>query len=194
MSDRMRPGTAARARPVRSFALRGPATETQARACLLPRRRLIALAAGAAVVAGCASGGGSRSGAGGGAGVLDVARAAGLGRFVRAASAAELTDLLSGPGPFTLFAPTDRAFGASNAASLDPETTARLVAYHVVPGQLTSDFLDGRDVNHTTLLGSSLNVDGSGPTLRVNGAAVVQADLMARNGVVFVIDRVLTPR
>jgi uncharacterized surface protein with fasciclin (FAS1) repeats len=68
------------------------------------------------------------------------------------------------------------------------------MAYHVVPGQLTTDFMEGVDVNHTTLLGTSLNVDGTGPEVRVNGAAVVRGNLIADNGVVFVIDRVLTPR
>ncbi len=114
--------------------------------------------------------------------------------LVAAVKAAGLVDTLQGPGPFTVFAPTDRAFAASNAGSLDREALQRLVAYHVVPGQLTEDFLEGMDVNHATLLGSSLNVDGSGGELRVNGAGVVRANLAASNGVVYAIDRVLTPR
>ena len=69
-----------------------------------------------------------------------------------------------------------------------------MIAYHVVPGQLTDDFLDGTDFNHTTLLGSSLNVNGTGGGLRINDAGVVRSNLMASNGVVFAIDRVLTPR
>ncbi len=125
--------------------------------------------------------------------VLDVVRGEGLSRFLRAAETAELTETLAGSGPFTLFAPTDRAFAASETARLDAAGMRRLVAYHVVPGQLTADFLEGMDMNHATLLGSSLNVDGTGP-LRVNGASVVRSNLMASNGVVFVIDRVLSPR
>jgi uncharacterized surface protein with fasciclin (FAS1) repeats len=125
--------------------------------------------------------------------VLSVARSAGLDRFVRAADAAGMADLLTNSGPYTLFAPTDRAFAASNANRLDGDALQALVAYHVVPGTLTTDFLDGIDINHTTLLGSRINTDGTGGALRVNGANVVRADLMAGNGVVFAIDRVLTP-
>lgn len=124
--------------------------------------------------------------------VLSVARAAGAGRFARAAAEAGLAETLAGPGPYTLFAPTDRAFAAAGRAR--GEELARLVAYHIVPGELTSDFLEGMDVNHTTMLGTSLNIDGTEGALRVNDATVLQADRMASNGVVFVIDRALTPR
>jgi uncharacterized surface protein with fasciclin (FAS1) repeats len=161
------------------------------------RRRafLSALGTGAALgLAGCGGGARPTGAARSGPDVLGVARANGMARFARAAETADLGDALAGAGPFTLFAPTDRAFAASDAGRLRGDPLRRLVAYHVVPGQLTSDFLEGRDVNHTTLLGSGLNVDGSGGVLRVNGAAVTRADLMAANGVVFAIDRVLTPR
>ncbi|MBA3323900.1 MAG: fasciclin domain-containing protein [Rhodobacteraceae bacterium] len=158
------------------------------------RRTALTLLAAGAALAGCGQGGGPQSAGPRGPGVLGVAGANGLGRFVRAADSAGLTEVLAASGPFTLFAPTDRAFAASAAGRLDGEALQRLIAYHVVPGQLTSDFLEGMDVNHTTLLGSSLNVDGTGTGLRVNGAAVVRADLLASNGVVFAIDRVLTPR
>jgi uncharacterized surface protein with fasciclin (FAS1) repeats len=70
----------------------------------------------------------------------------------------------------------------------------RLVGYHVVPGMLTSTFLLGRDVNFTTSAGTPLTVDGTSGRLRVNGAAVTRADIEAGNGVVHIIDRVLTPR
>jgi uncharacterized surface protein with fasciclin (FAS1) repeats len=156
------------------------------------RRRTFVLAGAAAVLAACSGGSGQPRGATrGGADVLAVARGAGMGRFARAAETAGLGETLAGPGPFTLFAPTDRAF---TAGRLGGEDLARLVAYHVVPGELTSEFLTGMNVNHTTLLGVSLNVDGTGGSLRVNGASVTRADLMASNGVVFAIDRTLTPR
>lgn len=158
------------------------------------RRRAFILAGSAAVLSACSGGGGSRpvGAARGGPDVLGVARGAGLDRFVRAAQTTGAAETLAGPGPFTLFAPTDRAFAAAGRQS--EAALTRLVAYHIVPGELTSDFLEGRDVNHTTLLGTSLNVDGTSGVLRVNGAEVVRADLMASNGVVFAIDRVLTPR
>ncbi len=159
------------------------------------RMALLALAGGFALTA-C---GGGSGGNGGGSGasepsVLTVARSNGMGRFARAAQAADMGDYLSGAGPFTLFAPSDRAFAASSAGRMSEEELQRLVAYHVVPGTLTSEFLIGMDVNHTTLLNSSLKVDGTGGTLTVNGAQVLRADLEAANGIVFEIDRVLTPR
>ena len=63
----------------------------------------------------------------------------------------------------------------------------------MVPGAFTAAFLEGMDVNYTTAAGSSLNVDGTGGALRVNGANVISADLETGNGVVHVIDRVLDP-
>ena len=69
----------------------------------------------------------------------------------------------------------------------------QVMAYHVVPGMFTSDFLTGVDVNYTTLKGTSLNVDGT-DGLRVDDATIVTPDLGASNGVVNIIDRVLTPR
>ncbi|MBP7001052.1 fasciclin domain-containing protein [Amaricoccus sp.] len=156
------------------------------------RRRSFILTGGAALLGACSGGGAAPRGtARAGADVLSVARGAGAGRFARAAGETGVAETLAGPGPFTLFAPTDRAFAAAARRSPD---LARLVAYHVVPGELTSEFLEGMDVNHTTLLGTSLNVDGSGGALRVNGASVLRADLMASNGVVFLIDTALTPR
>jgi uncharacterized surface protein with fasciclin (FAS1) repeats len=147
-------------------------------------------------LAACASGPGR-----GGPGVLSVARNAGLSTFVRAAETADLAEELSGEGPFTLFAPTDAAFAALPAGRMNSlmrpanrDELRRLVGYHVVPGMLTSAFLLGRDVNFTTSAGTPLTVDGTSGRLRVNGAAVTRADIEAGNGVIHVIDRVLTPR
>ncbi len=156
------------------------------------RRHALASLAAALALAACGGQGGAPRP--GGPGVVGVARSSGLNRFARAVETAGMTEVLSGAGPFTVFAPTDRAFAAANLDALDRDALQRVIAYHVVPGQLTEDFLTGMDVNHTTLLGSSLNVDGSGPGLLVNGASVVRADLAASNGVVHSIDRVLTPR
>jgi uncharacterized surface protein with fasciclin (FAS1) repeats len=151
--------------------------------------RLILLGGGAALLAGCAGGGGGQSSGT----VIDVLRANRLDRFRRAIDAAGLTGTLQGAGPYTLFAPTNRAFAAADLPD-DAETLKAVVSYHIVPGTFTSDFLAGVDVNYTTLRGTSLNVDGTGGALRVNGAAVVTPDLRASNGVVNVIDRVLIPR
>jgi uncharacterized surface protein with fasciclin (FAS1) repeats len=162
---------------------------------MLDRRaslRLILLGASVAVLGGCSGGGGGGGGQSSGT-VLDVLRANRLGRFRRAIDAAGLTETLAGDGPYTLFAPTDRAFAAANLPQ-DTETLRAVVSYHIVPGMFTSDFLAGVDVNYTTLAGTSLNVDGTGGTLRVNGAAILTPDLGASNGVVNIIDRVLEPR
>lgn len=144
-------------------------------------------------LAGCAGGGGRVRGPTG-PDLIGTARANDLGRLARAIETAGLTETLSGAGPYTIFAPTDRAFAASNAGRLDGDGLRRLLAYHVVPGQLGSDFLAGMDVNHTTLLGSSLNVDGTGEGVRVNDARILRTDIEASNGIIHVIDRVLTPR
>lgn len=162
------------------------------------RNALCLLAAGLALTA-CGGGQGratraAGTGGAGGPNVLAVARSNGMTRFVRAIDAAGMTGVLSGSGPYTLFAPTDRAFAASSLARLDGEDLQRALAYHVVPGELTDDFLEGVDVNHTTLLGPSLNTDFTGTALRVNGAGVVRSNLPASNGVVYSIDRALTPR
>jgi uncharacterized surface protein with fasciclin (FAS1) repeats len=151
--------------------------------------RLLVLG-GAGLLAAC-SGGGTRVAAGGDT-VLEVARSHRLNRFLQTVGKAGLTETLSGPGPFTVFAPTDRAFAAARLPG-DPDALRAVIAYHVVPGTFTSDFLGGVDVNYTTLNGTSLNVDGTAG-LQVNGANVVTADLVAGNGVVHVIDRVLAPR
>lgn len=158
--------------------------------------RLVTLGSVTALVNGCgrggATGGVGSGGAGPGSSVLSVARANGAGDFLRAVEAAGLTETLSGPGPFTVFAPSDRGFGGRSRFG-DAEQARALVAYHVVPGTFTSDFLAGVDVNYTTLTGASLNVNGM-DGLRVNGATVTRADLAASNGVVHIIDQVLAPK
>jgi uncharacterized surface protein with fasciclin (FAS1) repeats len=156
--------------------------------------RLLLLASAGLGVAACGRGdddAGSAAPAGGT--VLDVARANGLGRFARAATDAGLAETLAGPGPYTLFAPSDRAFAGSRLPR-DAAALRALVAYHVVPGTFTTAFLAGVDLNYATLAGTSLNVDGTGSPLLVNGAPVVTPDLLAENGVVHVIDRILPPR
>jgi len=130
--------------------------------------------------------------------IVDVASATeGFSTLVAALSAAELVETLSGEGPFTVFAPTDDAFAALPAGVLDalllPENKATLVkilTYHVVSGMvMAADVTDG-DV--ATVEGQTIKLatkDG----VTVNGAKVVQADVMADNGVIHVIDAVILP-
>ncbi len=156
------------------------------------RAALKTLFAGASALAlsACAGGGGGGPGGGGGT-VVDVARRNHLNAFLRAIDDAGLTATLEGAGPFTVFAPTDRAF-ASARLPRDPKALKSLMQYHVVPGTFPSDFLDGHDLNYTAANGRSVSIDGTGG-LTVNGARVITPDLEASNGVVHVIDRVLTP-
>jgi uncharacterized surface protein with fasciclin (FAS1) repeats len=112
--------------------------------------------------------------------------------------AAELADDLSGPGPFTVFAPTDAAFAALPSGTIetlltDPTgTLAQILLYHVVAGQaLSSTLSDGQTI--TTLLGEDITVTIGMNGVMINNATVVVADITATNGVVHVIDAVLLP-
>jgi uncharacterized surface protein with fasciclin (FAS1) repeats len=132
--------------------------------------------------------------------IVDTAAAAGsFGTLVAAVQAAGLVDTLKGPGPFTVFAPTDAAFAKLPPGTvqtlLRPENRAQLqkiLTYHVVPGAITSSQLAGKTAAPVTVQGQILAVDGrSGVT--VNNARVVTADVRASNGVIHVIDTVLMP-
>lgn len=121
-----------------------------------------------------------------------------LSTLVTAVSAAGLVETLQGPGPFTVFAPTDEAFAALPAGTvetlLEPENLADLqgvLTYHVVPGMVTAaDLTEGMEL--TTVQGETLTVSLAGGAT-INGAAVVTADVLVSNGVVHIIDAVLLP-
>ncbi|MBX7053025.1 MAG: fasciclin domain-containing protein [Flavobacteriales bacterium] len=111
--------------------------------------------------------------------------------------AAELADDLSGTGPFTVFAPTDAAFAALPAGVLeslleDPTgTLAQILLYHVVGANaLSTSLSDGQTI--TTLQGEEVVVNIDGGNVFINNAQVIVADLVAENGVVHVIDAVLS--
>ncbi len=112
--------------------------------------------------------------------------------------AAGLVDALSGAGPFTLFAPTDAAFDAVDAATLnallaDPMgDLTTVLQYHVVPGSFYSaDLTDGMML--TTLQGEMLEVTIVNDTVKVDGVTIMMADILADNGVVHSIGGVLLP-
>jgi uncharacterized surface protein with fasciclin (FAS1) repeats len=112
--------------------------------------------------------------------------------------AAGLADDLSGDGPFTVFAPTDAAFAALPAGVLDAlladptGALAQVLLYHVVSGEaLSSSLTNGQTI--TTLQGQDVTVSITGGNVFINNAQVIMADIMADNGVVHVIDAVLTP-
>ncbi len=135
--------------------------------------------------------------------IVDVAVGAGdFTVLVEAVQAAGLVETLSGPGPFTVFAPTDAAF-ADALATLgitkeelfaDTANLKTILTYHVVAGQvMASDVMgmDGEDV--PTVAGPTVKVKISGSTVMINDATVTTADIAASNGVIHVIDKVLLP-
>jgi uncharacterized surface protein with fasciclin (FAS1) repeats len=132
--------------------------------------------------------------------VENVSAADNLTTLVAAVQAAGLVETLQGPGPFTVFAPSDDAFDALPEGSVEalllPENQAALsavLAYHVVPGAYTSaDLVDGQEL--TTVQGEVITIGKDGNELTVNGDVMVgMADGVSSNGVVYVIDTVLTP-
>lgn len=119
--------------------------------------------------------------------------------LVAAVQAAGLVDTLKGAGPFTVFAPTDGAFAALPAGTVEtllkPENKDQLVAiltYHVVPGKVMAADVVGKQMGVTTVNGQEAEVNGlSG--VSIDGAKVVAADVEASNGVIHVIDAVILP-
>jgi uncharacterized surface protein with fasciclin (FAS1) repeats len=137
-----------------------------------------------------------------------VATAVAAGQFKTLATALQAADLVSaleGPGPFTVFAPTDSAFAKLPAGTLDAllKDKAKLTAiltYHVVPGIVTAkDLASQADaqsyVNLKTLNGATLRVHLAGPAVHVGSdmANVTAADVKASNGVIHIIDAVVLP-
>jgi uncharacterized surface protein with fasciclin (FAS1) repeats len=132
--------------------------------------------------------------------IVDVAVAAGDFKTLAAAlTAAGLVDTLKGPGPFTVFAPTDAAFAKLPAGTVEtllkPENKDQLAAvltYHVVPGKITAAEVvkvsEAKTVN-----GAPLKIMASGDKVMINDANVVKADTPASNGVIHVVDKVLLP-
>jgi len=132
--------------------------------------------------------------------IVDTAVAAGsFQTLAKALQAADLVDTLKGPGPFTVFAPTDEAFAKLPADtlndSLKPENKEKLRAiltYHVVAGKVPS----AKVVTLTsakTVNGQEVKITATGGNVMVNNARVVKADIFASNGVIHVIDTVLLP-
>jgi uncharacterized surface protein with fasciclin (FAS1) repeats len=131
--------------------------------------------------------------------------------LVAAVKAGGLVDTLEGKGPFTVFAPTNEAFSALPAGTVDtllkPENKKmldKILTYHVVPGRLDSAVLDqdikkgGGKAELNTVEGGKLTVTGSGKNLTImdekgDSASVTIADVMQSNGVIMVVDKVLMP-
>lgn len=130
--------------------------------------------------------------------IVETAVAAGsFDTLVSLVQEAGLAEDLSGPGPLTVFAPTDEAFAAVPEETLtqlqnDPEALRRVLLYHVVEGDVTSDQVTGLDAA-PTLAGPDLSFSTDGGGVLVNDATVTMADVLASNGVIHVVDAVLLP-
>ncbi|AZS37626.1 Cell surface glycolipoprotein MPB83 [Microbacterium lemovicicum] len=107
----------------------------------------------------------------------------------------DLVDTLNG-GEFTVFAPVDTAFEKIDPATIealktDSATLSSILTYHVVPGQIAPDEIDG---THATVNGADLEVTGSGDNIMVNGqSAVICGGVKTANATVYLIDTVLMP-
>lgn len=129
--------------------------------------------------------------------IVDTAVAAGsFGTLAKALTAADLIDTLKGEGPFTVFAPTDEAFAKIPEETLDgiladKEMLTKILTYHVVAGKVTAaDVVELESAE--TVAGPEIAIDAS-DGVKINDATVTQADVMASNGVIHVIDTVLLP-
>ncbi|MCS6949175.1 MAG: fasciclin domain-containing protein [bacterium] len=131
--------------------------------------------------------------------IVDIAVKAGnFKTLVQAVQAAGLVETLSGPGPFTVFAPTDEAFAKIPAETLqavlaDKEKLTAILTYHVVPGKLmAADVVNSTQLQ--TVQGQSITVRAEGGSVMVDNANVIQTDIEADNGVIHVIDTVIMPK
>ncbi len=156
------------------------------------RRTFLALTAAVSLSAPALAGGMSKD-------IVDTAVEAGsFTTLVAAVQAAGLVETLKGDGPFTVFAPTDDAFAALPAGTVEellkPENKdllTSILTYHVVPGKVMStDLSDG--MTAATAQGSDVTIKTMGG-VTVDGANVVTADIETANGVIHVIDQVIQP-
>lgn len=132
--------------------------------------------------------------------IVETAVSAGqFNTLAQALTAAGLVDTLQGEGPFTVFAPTDAAFAALPAGTVEnllkPENRDQLIAvltYHVVPGKVLAADVIGLD-KATSVQGDSIDITVAGGSVKVDQANVVKTDVLASNGVIHVIDQVILP-
>ena len=130
-----------------------------------------------------------------------VDTAVGAGNFTTLAKLltdAGLVATLKGPGPFTVFAPTDEAFAKVPKATLealaaDKAKLTAVLTYHVVPGKvMAADVVKLKDAK--TVQGQSVKISLMGSTVMVDNAHVTKTDIVASNGVIHVIDSVILPK
>lgn len=133
--------------------------------------------------------------------IVETAVAAGSFKtLAKALEAADLVDTLTGPGPFTVFAPTDEAFAKLPAGTLEsllkPENKQklqRILKYHVVAGKvMAADVV--KLPSAKTVSGDTVRIATRGGDVTVDNARVVKTDIAASNGVIHVIDTVMLPK
>ncbi|PJJ60106.1 fasciclin domain-containing protein [Hymenobacter chitinivorans] len=131
--------------------------------------------------------------------IQNAVQASSVSTLVRAVSAADLGGTLSGPGPFTVFAPTNSAFiqlpKGAMAGLMKPESKEKLkgvLTYHVIAGRLVaSDLKDGQEL--TTVNGEKVKISVKGGKIMVNNATIQIPDVISSNGVTHIVDQVLLP-
>lgn len=134
--------------------------------------------------------------------IVDAAMASGMNKLAEAVKAAGLVDTLKGPGPFTVFAPTDEAFnnlpkGAWDMLMKDPAKLKEILTLHVVEGKMMASDLAQHEYLKA-LSGGELRIDAKRwhlhRNMKVNGANIIKPDLVVDNGVCHAIDKVLMPK
>ncbi len=134
--------------------------------------------------------------------IVDLAMSGNFKTLVAAVKAAGLVDTLKGPGPFTVFAPTDEAFaklpsGTVDALMKDVPKLKNILLYHVVPGKIMAEeFVKLKHVK--TVQGEDIKIDAAKwhlhKSVKVNNANIINKDIVASNGVCHSIDTVLMPK
>jgi len=149
------------------------------------RNLILATAASAAIalLAGCATSSGPKNIA------ETIAADAQLSIASKAITETGLDETLRGPGPFTIFVPSNDAFAASQLK--DADAAKNILKFHVVPGTLLA--ADVKNASVKSVQGASLATSRAGSFVTVEDAVVIKTDIIATNGVIHVIDRVLVP-
>ncbi|MEM8781596.1 MAG: fasciclin domain-containing protein [Planctomycetota bacterium] len=132
--------------------------------------------------------------------IVETAAAAGkFNTLLAAAQAAGLAETLADGGPFTVLAPTDEAFAALPEGTVEDllkpenkETLKSILLYHVIEGEALAETVVTLD-EAPTLQGGTVDITVSGDGVKINDANVKKTDVMASNGVIHVIDKVLIP-
>lgn len=163
----------------------------------MSRTSIASMAAVVLAVVGLAIGSTARAG---NQDIVDTAVDAGQFKTLATAlEAADLVDTLKGPGPFTVFAPTDEAFAKLPAGTVEsllkPENKAKLTAiltYHVVPGAVKAAQVTKLD-EAKTVNSAMVKISTRDGKVMIDDATVAKADIVASNGVIHVIDKVIMP-